>query len=153
MHPDPADADNARRIHTVDTVTGHIIDVASAQYTAHLPGTGTTTIAPAIKHRTARTTGEHLTTVTGLAPLLAGHIDAITDEGNRLHTLVVLHSARIVLSDRETDDWPATGLVKVRHGGRLRTDYPGTPHLPVSAVLDVAEQLYAQMPPGEKPTP
>ncbi|MFJ2589682.1 hypothetical protein [Streptomyces sp. NPDC087538] len=138
----------------IDTVTGEIIDFATAAYTFDMPGPATdtpTTVTPGVKHRTARRTGKTLTVISGLAPLLAGHINAIADLGDRLNTLVQLDGAQIVLSTQESDDWQATRLVSVRRRGRIRTSYRGTRHLPIAAVLDLGEQLYDQLIADDEP--
>ncbi|MFJ2882410.1 hypothetical protein [Streptomyces sp. NPDC087272] len=132
-------------LEVVDTATGEIIDLATATYSYVLDGIPST-VRTIVKHRTVRTTGERLIYIRGLAPLLAGHIDAITDEGDRLSALVVLDGTRITLGERQSEVWP--GILSVRHGGLVRTDYTGTPRLPVSRVLDIAEQLYHQVHPG-----
>ncbi|MFI9018706.1 hypothetical protein ACIGZI_32200 [Streptomyces griseus] len=53
-----------------------------------------------------------------------------------------LSTARIVISDTERDG-PDT--VATRDGGRLSTTYTGTPDLPVTVVLDLAEQIRDQL--------
>ncbi|HEY5834918.1 hypothetical protein [Streptomyces sp.] len=95
------------------------------------------TISPRIKTRTTRS-GITLTSIDRIAPLLADRIDAIEDEGDRLHTLTVLEGARIVIADQPRPGFdPAT----VRDEGRLATTYRGTRDLPISVVLDLAEQI------------
>lgn len=99
-------------------------------------------ITPKIRIRTRD--GLTLTTIRGLAPLLAERIDAIADPGDRGHTLTTLASAAITISDQPRPDLQPhalPGLIHVRDGGRLSTTYHGTPDLPVSVVLDLAEQL------------
>lgn len=119
----------------------------NATYTVALPGdTEPRTITPVIKRRTVRRTGENIITVTGLAPLLADQIDAIDDEGARLHTLTVLQGARIVISDTADDEGPElTSGVHFLDHGRLRVQYVGTRALPVGVLIDLAHQLRAQI--------
>lgn len=100
----------------------------------------TKTITSKIKTRTTPD-GKTLTIVMGIAPLLADQIDAIADTGNRLHTLELLRTASLVMSDQ-----PRPGLemnAVVREEGRISTTYRGTPDLPVSAVLDLGEEIRA----------
>lgn len=82
--------------------------------------------------------------VSGLAPLLADRIDAITDDGDRGHTLTVLTGAVIALREE-----PATfaGGVEVgtRMDGRVSTTYTGTADLPLDVVLDLGERLHGQL--------
>lgn len=109
----------------------------TATYTVTYPGDTTpTVITPVV--RTRDRDGVQITTVRRLAPLLAGRIDRITDEGDRLHTLTVLASAVIAI---RPDSDPDGDTGQTRDHGRLATTYPGTRDLPVSVVLDLAEQL------------
>lgn len=92
---------------------------------------------------TRQRAGMTITSIAQIAPLLADRTNAITDEGNRLHTLVVLGTARIYLRSIG-DENTATGKDAAsswREFGQVATDYIGTPDLPVSAVLDLAEQI------------
>lgn len=120
----------------------------STTYTVTFPGdTEATTITPTVRTKT-RPDGVTLTIVKGLAPLLADHIDAITDEGDRLHALTALSGATIYISDTPEDDRPENGESSGsfwRDRGTLSTTYYGAPGLPVSTVLDLAEQLRAQL--------
>ncbi len=99
------------------------------------------TITPDIQTR--QRGGMTITSIHHLAPLLANHIDAITDEGNRLHTLTALSTAYVYLrsvSDEDTE----TGRDSAsswRESGRLATSYCGTPDLPVDTVLDLAAAI------------
>lgn len=109
----------------------------TATYTVTYPGDTTpTVITPVV--RTRDRDGVQITTVRRLAPLLAGRIDRITDEGDRLHTLTVLAAAVIAI---RPDSDPDGDTGQTRDHGRLATTYPGTRDLPVSVVLDLAEQL------------
>lgn len=83
------------------------------------------------------------TSVRDFAPLLADQLDAITDEGDRIHTEEVLRSAVIVIRDQaeETEEQGAYGYETYRDYGRISTTYAGTRHLPVETVLDLAEQI------------
>ncbi|MFH0246033.1 hypothetical protein ACGRHY_27285 [Streptomyces sp. HK10] len=118
----------------------------TATYTVTYPsGRTPTVITP--KVRTRDRNGVTLTTVRGLAPLLAGQIDAITDEGDRLHTLEVLSGASIVIADKPRDIGSA--MIATRDDGRLAAHYQGTKGLPVDTVLDLAERLRTQL--WEKP--
>lgn len=98
------------------------------------------TISPRVKTRRTAS-GLTLTSIDRLAPLLADRIDAIADEGDRLHTLTMLEGARIYISDKPRDLDPAT----IRDEGRLATTYRGTRDLPVDAVLDLAEKIRAAL--------
>ncbi|MEU3990146.1 helix-turn-helix domain-containing protein [Streptomyces platensis] len=102
------------------------------------------TITPKVTVRERR--GHTVTTIRGLVPLLANRINAIADTGDRLHTLEVLASASIVFSDQEGEFY--TGGISTRDNGRLRTQYRGTPDLPVDVVLDLGEQLRTQLQKG-----
>lgn len=100
------------------------------------------TVTPKVSDRTGKR--GRVVSVKGLAPLLADRIDAIADPGDRGHTLTVLSGAIIALRPDATD---FAGGVQVfnRRDGRVSTTYTGTPHLPVDVVLDLAEQLHAQL--------
>lgn len=87
--------------------------------------------------------GEAITTVSGLAPLFADTINAITDEGAQLHTLTVLGSASLSFSDVGGDFF--SHMVTTRENGRVRTAYAGTPELPVGVVLDLGIRLRNQL--------
>lgn len=101
-----------------------------------------TTVTPTIRDR-VRPEGR-IVTIIGLAPLLADHIDAIPDPGDRGHTLTVLSGATIGLADHPRQF--ATGMtIHTRMDGRVATSYVGTPHLPVDVVLDLGERLYRQL--------
>lgn len=108
----------------------------NATYTWTQAGDTTpTTVTPKIRTRTTPD-GKHLTIIRGLTPLLADRIDAITDEGDRMHTLIALSGASIVISDQ-----PRSIPVDTRDEGRLAVNYQGTRSIPVGVVLDLAEQL------------
>lgn len=100
------------------------------------------TVTPKVSDRTGRK--GRVVSVKGLAPLLADRINAITDPGDRGHTLTVLSGAIIALRPDATD---FAGGVQVftRRDGRVSTTYTGTPDLPVDVVLDLAEQLHTQL--------
>lgn len=99
------------------------------------------TITPKIHVR--ERSGAVITSIGGLHALLADRIDAITDLGDRLHTITVLGGARIVISDTALK--PGMLSISSRDDGRIRTTYTGTRDLPVDAVLDLAEQLRTQL--------
>ncbi|MEU0979073.1 hypothetical protein ABZ488_07620 [Streptomyces griseus] len=128
-----------RRIRKQATVTLNL----NATYTYSTPGFPEPSETVTTRVNTRERDGMRMTSVRGLAPLLADRIKAIGDEGNRLHTLMELSTARIVISDTERDGLGS--LVATRDGGRLSTTYTGTPDLPVSVVLDLAEQIRAQL--------
>lgn len=117
-----------------------------ATYTVTYPGdTEPTTITPTVRTKT-RPDGVTLTIIKGLTPLLAERVDAIADESNRMHTLIVLGGAMICIRDTPEDDAPEDESESMagsywRDRGTLATTYYGTRDLPVSAVLDLAEQL------------
>lgn len=107
-------------------------------------GPETETITPKVKARTRN--GVTLTSITGLAPLLADRIDAIAELGDRLHTLTVLQGATVGFTDEEEGQGEfAGGGVTSRDNGRLRTTYAGTRDLPIDVVLDLGERLRAQL--------
>lgn len=101
------------------------------------------TITPKVSDRT--TVRGRIVSIKGLAPLLADHINAITDDGDRGHTLTVLSGATIALRDQEPDGFAAGVTIHTRMGGRVATTYTGTPDLPVDVVLDLGERLHAQL--------
>jgi hypothetical protein len=119
-----------------------------ATYTVTYPGdTEPTVIIPTVRTKT-RPDGVVLTIIKGLTPLFAKRVDAIADEGNRMHTLTILGGAMICIRDTPEDDAPENGSMAGsywRDRGTLATTYYGTRDLPVSAVLDLAEQLRAQL--------
>lgn len=118
----------------------NVLDLNATYAITEGPHAGTT-ITP--KVRTRQRGDENITVIRGLAPLLAERIDAITDLGDRLHTLTVLMNASIALSDTE-GDFGSNG-VSFRDNGRISTSYAGTRDLPVEIVLDLAEQLRTQL--------
>ncbi|MFC8723785.1 hypothetical protein [Streptomyces bacillaris] len=113
-----------------------------ATYTYPTPGFPDAEETVTTRVRTREQDGMTITSVRGLAPLLADRIEAITDEGDRLHTLMQLSGARITISDTERD---LGTLVASRDGGRLATTYGGTSDLPTDVVLDLAEQIRTQL--------
>jgi hypothetical protein len=100
-----------------------------------------TTITPKIRHK--QLGAEHRIIIRDIAPLLADRIDAIADLGDRLHTLEVLMGAIITISDQAGE--PIARSAATRDSGRILTTYAGTRDLPVSVVLDLAEQLRTQL--------
>lgn len=99
-----------------------------------------TTITPKIKQSTSAD-GENLTIIRQIAPLLADQIDAITDDGDRGHTLVTLRGANIVISDQPRPHLVHNPSVTERHEGRIATTYQGSRHITPEHVLDVGEQI------------
>lgn len=91
--------------------------------------------------------GVTITSVRDFAPLLADKIDAITDEGDRLHTLTVLARSVIAIRDQavEDDERGTLGYETFSDYGRLATTYAGTPDLPVETVLELAAQIRATL--------
>lgn len=106
----------------------------------HGAGAAPTTITPKVRDRVRD--GERVISVRGLAPLLADRIDAIADEGDRLHTLEALYSASITISDQPGE---FDSLIATRDEGRLATTYQGTADLTRDDVLDLAERLRTQL--------
>ncbi|MEU3978365.1 hypothetical protein [Streptomyces bacillaris] len=115
----------------------------TASYTYNTPGFTDPSETVTTKVRTREQDGMTLTSVVGLAPLLVDRIEAITDEGDRLDTLLELGCSRIVISDTDRTDF--NGLSGSRDNGRLVTTYRGTPDLPKDVVLDLAEQIRDQL--------
>lgn len=114
----------------------------TATYTADLPGEGPVTITPTVKRRMRN--GASLISVTGIVPLLADKIDAITDLGDRLHAVTVLNRAMIVITDVADADWDDDP--QARDSGQLRTTYTGgIPQITVADILDLAAQLRTQL--------
>jgi len=113
------------------------VDLTATYTYTRVGDTEPTTVTPVVKSRTTPD-GLRLTTIRRLAPLLAEHIDAIEDEGDRLHTLTLLEGAVIVLCDQPRPDLMHSVL---RDEGRLATTYTGTHALPSALVLDLAEKL------------
>lgn len=91
--------------------------------------------------------GVTITSVRDFAPLLADKIDAITDEGDRLHTLTVLARSVIAIRDQamEDDERGTLGYETFSDYGRLATTYAGTPDLPIETVLELAAQIRATL--------
>ncbi|MET9728452.1 hypothetical protein [Streptomyces zaomyceticus] len=119
------------------------IDLA-ATYSWTPAGTAATTTVTT-KVTTMNTPDGVITAITGLAPLLAGHIDAIQDEASRLHTLTVLSGAEIVYCDTPDDELVLAGGVTTLDRGQVAVFYAGTSSLPVQAVVDLALKLRTQL--------
>lgn len=99
--------------------------------------------AATIKTRT-RPTGETITRVTGLPTLLTDKLDRIPDAGNRAHAATILERASIIISDTPDTGWDEEP--NARHAGQVRTTYRGeVPQVTISDVLDLAEQINAQL--------
>ena len=122
-----------------------VVDLTAVYTTRDLRTGEPVTITPTVKTRTRG--GVTITTIRGLAPLLADKIDAIADEADRLHTLEVLRTASIAISDQaeETSAEGADGVITWRDNGRLTTSYAGTADLTTGDVLNLAEQLRAAL--------
>lgn len=112
----------------------------TATYTWTDPGCGAKTTTVKVADRTRRT--GRVISVRGLAPLLAEQIDAIADEGDRVHTLIVLEGAVIALREDGSD---RAGRPGTAMDGRVHTSYVGTRHLPLETVLALGERLHAQL--------
>ncbi|MGA5670033.1 hypothetical protein ACPCTG_31700 [Streptomyces pseudogriseolus] len=120
-----------------------MIDLTATYTGILIPGENQRTFTTQVKER-ATPDGEHLTTVRGLIPLFADQLNAITNEGDRIHALNVLHGKAIVISDRHDADWD--NAREARDGGRLRTTYRGgIPGITVTDVLDLATRIRAQL--------
>lgn len=114
----------------------------NATYTWTEPDGYQTAVTPKIRDR-IRPTGR-IVSISGLAPLLADHIDAITNDDDRIHALTILAGAVIAL--REDPESYAGGVpIHTRMDGRVSTTYVGAPGLPVDVVLDLGERLHAQL--------
>lgn len=114
----------------------------TATYTWTEPGGDVTAVTPKVRDR-ARATGR-VVSISGLAPLLAAELDAIADEGARVHTLMTLSGAVIALREQPTA-FAAGVPIGTRMDGRVSTTYTGTPDLTVDQVLDLGERLHAQL--------
>ena len=99
-----------------------------------------TTVTTKVRDRTWA--DGRVVSISGLAPLLADRIDAITDAGDRGHTLTVLAGAVIALREEPAQ---FSSIIHARMGGRVATTYVGTTDLPVDVVLDLGERLYGQL--------
>lgn len=128
-----------RRTRKQATVTLNL----AATYTYDTPGFPEPSETVTTRVGTREQNGMTLTSVRGLAPLLIGRIEAIADEGDRLHTLMELSMSRIVISDAERGDLDS--MVATRDGGRISTTYTGTRDLPVDVVLDLGERIRDQL--------
>lgn len=109
-----------------------------ATYTYTPVGGRTRTITPKIRTRTTAD-GEIITSIRHIIPLLADKIDAITDEGDRAHTLEILSGASITLSDTAGEFFDRD--ISTRDSGRIATTYVGTKHVTTDDVLDLAEAI------------
>lgn len=120
-----------------------MIDLTATYTGILIPGENQRTFTTQVKERTTPD-GEHLTTVRGLIPLFADQLNAITDDGDRIHALNVLHGKSIVISDQSDADWD--NAREARDGGQLRTTYRGgIPGITVADVLDFATRIRAQL--------
>jgi len=118
----------------------------TATYTYADPAhTEPTTVTPTVKTRT-RKTGFTWTTITGLAPLFADRLNAITDEGDRIHAAILLQTSQITITDQIEDgpDEIVNGIAFLDRG-RLRVKHQSTRHIPMDAVIDLAKQLRTQL--------
>lgn len=120
------------------------MDLTAAYTVTYAGDSEPTVITPKVRRRTTPD-GGHLITVHGLAPLLADRIDAISDQGDRLHVLELLRTARIMISDQaeDSDDVFDPSLARSRDKCRLATTYTDQGRLHYDLVLDLAEQLRA----------
>lgn len=125
--------------------TAPMLDL-TATYTFTNPGDAEpTTITPTVKTRT-RPNGFTWTTVAGLAPLLADHLNAITDDGDRTHAAVLLQTTTVTFTD-QTEDGPdeiVNGIAFLDRG-RLRVKHQATRQIPMNTVIGLAQQLRAQL--------
>lgn len=124
------------------TRKAHTIMDLTATYTWTPAGGRATTITPKIKTRTTAD-GEQVTSIRHIIPLLADKIDAITDEGDRLHTLEILSGATIALRAEAGDFFGSA--ISTRDSGRIATTYVGTKHVTTEDVLDLAEAIRAHL--------
>lgn len=127
--------------------TAPVIDL-NTSYTYNTPtpdGVSPVTITPAVK-TTTRRNGSTWTTITGLAALFADHLDAITDDGDRVHTTIVLSSSQITITD-QTEDGPDEIIngIAFLDQGRLRVKHQAAREIPMDAVIELAKQLRAQL--------
>ncbi|WP_329472688.1 helix-turn-helix domain-containing protein [Streptomyces sp. NBC_01723] len=116
--------------------------------TINLAGTYThadTTVTTTTKTRT-RKTGYTWTTITGLAPLFADRLNAITDDGDRTATLIALTGSQITITDQieEGPDEIVNGIAFLDQG-RLRIKHQPTAAIPMDTVIDLAKQIRAQL--------
>ncbi|MFC9736197.1 helix-turn-helix domain-containing protein [Streptomyces hydrogenans] len=120
-----------------------MIDLAATYTWTPAGRTSPVTVTPAVS--TSVEKDGTITVVTGLAPLLADRIDAIEQDGDRLHALTVLARAEIVYCDTP-DDAPFTGGgITSLDRGQVVVQYAGTRDLPVDTVVDLALRLRAQL--------
>ncbi|MFC8423917.1 helix-turn-helix domain-containing protein [Streptomyces sp. NPDC057236] len=127
--------------------TAPVIDL-TATYTYNAPtptGSEPTTITPTVKTRT-RKTGFTWTTITGLAPLFADQLNAITDEGDRIHAAILLETSQITITDQIEDgpDEIVNGIAFLDRG-RLRVKHQSTRQVPMDAVIDLARRIRTQL--------
>ncbi|GGV36823.1 hypothetical protein GCM10010293_40310 [Streptomyces griseoflavus] len=130
---------------TVRKETGPVIDLTATYTYADPAHAEPTTVTPTVKTRT-RKTGYTWTTITGLAPLFADRLNAITDEGDRIHAAILLRSSQITITDQIEDgpDEIVNGIAFL-DGGRLRVKHQSTRQIPMDAVINLARQLRAQL--------
>lgn len=99
--------------------------------------------AATVKTRT-RPSGETITRVTNLPALFADKLSEIPDAGDRAHAATILERACIIISDTPDSGWDAEP--GARNAGQVRTTYRGEiPQITIDDVLDLAEQLRAQL--------
>ncbi|CAM5392182.1 hypothetical protein STENM36S_05038 [Streptomyces tendae] len=116
--------------------------------TINLTGTYThadITATATVKTRT-RKNGSTWTTITGLAPLFADRLNAITHEGDRTATLIALTGSQITITDQIEDgpDEIVNGIAFLDQG-RLRVKHQSTAAIPMEAVIDLAKQIRTQL--------
>ncbi|WP_435108088.1 UvrD-helicase domain-containing protein [Nocardiopsis synnemataformans] len=100
------------------------------------------TVTPRVRDRVKD--GYRHIMISGLHPLLADRLAALSDY-DRPHVEILLrHSGHIVITD-QIDDGPGNGLATYRDRGRLLTTYQGHPVLTIDHVLDLAEALRYQL--------
>ncbi|MFC8008705.1 helix-turn-helix domain-containing protein [Streptomyces cinereoruber] len=122
---------------------GMSIDLATTYTWTPAGRTSPVTVTPAVSSSVEE--DGTVTVVTGLAPLLADHINAIEQDGDRLHTLTVLAKAEIVYCDTP-DDAPFNipGVTSLDRG-QICVQYAGTRDLLVDTVVDLALRLRNQL--------
>ncbi|THA29229.1 hypothetical protein E6R18_25320 [Streptomyces sp. A1277] len=87
------------------------------------------TITPTVKHR-VNGRGIDTINITGLIPLFAGRLDAITDEGDRLHALTVL----------------STAMLSIWGNGETRTTYRGgAAGITVDEIVELGNKIRTQL--------
>ncbi|MDX3329685.1 hypothetical protein PV405_34385 [Streptomyces sp. ME02-6979-3A] len=117
---------------------------ASITLPAMYKGDTPQTLTPVIKRRIDKRTGANVITVRSWVPLIADKLNAIPDEGDRLHCVNVLASTVIVISDTPDAEWADDP--QAREDGQLRTSYRGDiRQVTIGDVLDLAAQLRTQL--------